>query len=326
MKLLKDYNFNELFINGVYMEKVKSKRNKAFIFGFVNGILAVLACLATIGLSISNNYVSIYTLSTSLFCLGLNRVGLHLSKIKENFIEYFIFTGLIFVLSILVGFTKYSIYFLITSLFLYSLAVIMTRYFAMKKDRSIQSIVFNILCIVFLFLSSFIFFFPAIYAKHATSVSNSNFIVMIFSLTILCASSKNLLFPYHHELKLNLIRDIIKRSLAYEIILSLLILVVLCSVYFTIVEPSMTSYVDSLWYSFSVITTIGFGDVYVVTTFGRILSVILGISGIVVVALFTSVIVNFYNEMNKRREEKEMHKILEKVEEIENKENKEGKE
>ena len=103
----------------------------------------------------------------------------------------------------------------------------------------------------------------------------------------------------------------------YEIILSLMILVVLCSVYFTIVEPVMTSYVDSLWYSFSVITTIGFGDVCVTTTFGRILSVILGISGIVVVALFTSLIVNFYNEMNKRREEKEMNKILEKVEKIE---------
>ena len=79
----------------------------------------------------------------------------------------------------------------------------------------------------------------------------------------------------------------------------------------------MTSYVDSLWYSFCLITTIGLGDLSVTTTFGRILSVLLGISGIVVVALFTSVIVNFYNEMNKKREEKEMSKILTKVEEIE---------
>lgn len=90
----------------------------------------------------------------------------------------------------------------------------------------------------------------------------------------------------------------------------LIILIILCSVYFTVVEPNITSYVDSLWYSFSVITTIGFGDVSVVTTFGRILSVILGICGIVVVALVTSFIVNFYNEMNKRREEATLERIL----------------
>ena len=79
----------------------------------------------------------------------------------------------------------------------------------------------------------------------------------------------------------------------------------------------MTSYVDSLWYSFAVITTIGFGDVTVSTTLGRILSVILGISGIVVVALFTSIIVNFYNEMNKKRDEAEIRRVIKKIDELE---------
>ncbi len=92
--------------------------------------------------------------------------------------------------------------------------------------------------------------------------------------------------------------------------MALIILIILCSVYFTVVEPNITSYVDSLWYSFSVITTIGFGDVSVVTTFGRILSVVLGICGIVVVALVTSFIVNFYNEMNKKRDEATLNRIL----------------
>jgi hypothetical protein len=44
------------------------------------------------------------------------------------------------------------------------------------------------------------------------------------------------------------------------------------------------------------VTTIGFGDLTAVTDFGRILSVILGAYGIVVVALITSIIVNFYGE------------------------------
>ncbi len=130
---------------------------------------------------------------------------------------------------------------------------------------------------------------------------------------IIISSSKNVLFPYHKTLKINVITKVIKKSLVYEIILALLILVILCSIYFTLVEPNMTSYVDALWYSFSVITTIGFGDVAVTTTLGRILSIILGVCGIVVVALFTSVIVNFYNEMNKKRELKEIEKAVEKA-------------
>ena len=124
----------------------------------------------------------------------------------------------------------------------------------------------------------------------------------------------------HKELKINVVNEVIKKSMVYEIILALLIFVILCSIYFTIVEPNMTSYVDSLWYCFTVITTIGFGDVYVTTTLGRILSVILGIGGIVVVALFTSIIVNFYNEMNHRRDYKKIEELEKEVERIEDEE------
>ena len=318
MNYLKDYNFREIvYFRNIYMEEIKEKKNKAYIFGLISGILAIITCLVTIGFSVTNSYIAIYTLATSLVFLGINYICLHLSSFRQNILINIVLTALTFVIAILVSLTKYGIYFLITANFLYALAIIITRVLAIIKNHSTQSIVFNILSMVFLFTASFVFFFPEIYAKHATSVSNSNFIIMCFTVTIIVASSKNIISPYYHALKLNMISNIIKKSLVYEIILSLMILVILCSVYFTLVEPSMTSFVDSLWYSFSVITTIGFGDVCVTTTFGRILSVILGISGIVVVALFTSLIVNFYNEMNKRREEKEMNKILEKVEKIE---------
>ena len=300
------------------MEKENENRNSvAYKIGLTSGILAIISCLVSLGLSVANHYVAIYMLSVALVLLGVNRIGLHLSNFKKNMIENITMTAFVFVLALLVGFTKYNIYFLITSFFLYCVTVIIARLLIMKEDRSTQSIVFNSLCMVFVFLASFVFFFPAIYAKHATSVSNSNFIAMCFAVTIIVSGGKNLLFPYHKKLKVNVVSNIIRKSLVYEIILSLCILIILCSIYFTIVEPLMTSYVDSLWYSFCLITTIGLGDLSVSTTFGRILSVLLGVSGIVVVALFTSVIVNFYNEMNKKREEKEMNKILSKVEEIE---------
>jgi len=298
-------------------KEIENRKSTAYKISLTSGILAIISCLVSLGLSVANHYVAIYMLSVALLLLGVNRIGLHLSNFKKNMIENISMTAFVFVLAILVGFTKSNIYFLITSFFLYCVTVIISRLLIIKEDRSTQSIIFNSLCIVFVFLASFVFFFPAIYAKHATSVSNSNFIAMCFAVTIIVSSGKNLLFPYHKTLKVNVISNIIRKSLVYEIILSLCILIILCSIYFTIVEPLMTSYVDSLWYSFCLITTIGLGDLSVTTTFGRILSVLLGVSGIVVVALFTSVIVNFYNEMNKKREEKEMNKILTKVEEIE---------
>lgn len=299
------------------MEELSPKKNIYYFIGLASGILAAILCVVSLGLSVVNNYVAIYILFLALCFLGINRIGLHLSNFKKNIFIHLFATGIIFVLAILISLTKYSIYFLITAMFLFSCLVIIDRLLKIKEDRSTQSIIFNTLCCVFMFLYSFVFFFPVIFEKHATSVSNSNFIVMCFAIAILVSSGKNLLFPYHKTLKLHLIGNVIKKTMVYEIILSLLILIILCSLYFTIVEPGVTSYVDALWYSFAVITTIGFGDVYVTTTFGRILSVILGISGIVVVALFTSVIVNLYNELNKRREDKKTQELQKQIEEIE---------
>ena len=293
------------------MEEVIKKKNAFYFIGLISGILAIVSCFVTMGFSVTDSYYSIYTLSTALIFLGINRIGFHLSNFKKNMLLNISLTFFIFVLSVLVGLTKYSIYFLITSMFCYSLTVILYCVMKMREDRSTQSIVFRVLCIISCFLFSFVFFFPAIYAKHATSVSNSNFIVLCFASMIIISSTRNILAPYHIKLKLDIVSKIIKKSLVKEIILGLFILVILCSVYFTLVEPNLTSYVDALWYSFAVITTIGFGDIYVTTTLGRILSVILGISGIVVVALFTSFIVNFYNEMNKKREERKLKKLIE---------------
>ena len=298
-----------------YMEKVNNKKSVFHYIGLVCGFLAIAACVATIVLALTDNHFSLYTLATAIMLLGFNRICLRPSSPKKRIIENICITTFIFVLSVLVSLTRFSIYFLISSMFGYSLTIIAYCIVKIVHEKSIQMIIFHALCITLSFLFSFVFFFPAIYAKHATSVSNSNFIVFCYTAMILVSTSKNILFPYHKKLKINIIFDVIRKSLVDQILLGLLILIVLCSVYFTIVEPNITSYVDALWYSFAVITTIGFGDVYVVTTFGRILSVILGISGIAVVAVFTSVIVNFYNEMNKRREEKTLKKIVEEAEE-----------
>ena len=299
------------------MESASNKKSVGHYFGLVCGILAMVMCVVTIALSVIDSYFAIYTLATAIAFLGINRIFMHLNKYKKNMFENIFLTVFIFVLAVLVGLTKFGIYFLITSMFCYSLTIIVNCILKLRKEKSIQMIISYSLTIVLSFLFSFVFFFPEIYAKHASTVSNSNFIVLCFTAMILVSSGKNILFPDHKKIKADIIADVIKKSLVREILSALMILIILCSVYFTLVEPDITSCVDALWYSFAVITTMGFGDVYVITTLGRILSVILGIAGIAVVAVFTSIIVNFYNEMNRKREEKALNKIAAEVKELE---------
>ncbi|MCR5505783.1 MAG: potassium channel family protein [Bacilli bacterium] len=83
---------------------------------------------------------------------------------------------------------------------------------------------------------------------------------------------------------------------ASEFLVGLVIMILTASLILTFVEPKLENYGDALWYCFAIVTTIGFGDFSAVTLSGRLVSVFLGIYGIVVLALFTSIIVNLYNE------------------------------
>lgn len=63
-------------------------------------------------------------------------------------------------------------------------------------------------------------------------------------------------------------------------------------------EPDFTSYGDSLWYSFVTATTVGYGDMLVTTAFGRIISIILAIYGILLGSL-SGLVVSYYTEVSK---------------------------
>ncbi len=93
------------------------------------------------------------------------------------------------------------------------------------------------------------------------------------------------------------LKKIIRKTYAAEILFGIVLLIVAFSLVLPHLEEGITTFNDALWYCFAIVTTIGFGDFAAVTPMGRILSVILGLYGIVVVALITSIIVNFYGEM-----------------------------
>ena len=127
---------------------------------------------------------------------------------------------------------------------------------------------------------------------------------MIASVAMTLASIFTVVFVQIH---LDALIRIIRKTFALEILLGMLLLIFAFSYVLEAVEESIPTFLDALWYCFAIVTTIGFGDITAATLLGRILSVILGIYGIIVVALITSVIVNFYGEVTKEPDAPEQH-------------------
>ena len=117
---------------------------------------------------------------------------------------------------------------------------------------------------------------------------------------------KNILAPTIKFSKIKIFVEILAKTHTLDVLLCLLAMIIGFSFLFPMFEESIPSYWDAMWYCFAVITTIGFGDFYAVTLIGRVLTVFLGIYGIVTVAILTSVIVNYYNAVSneKKKEDK----------------------
>ena len=127
-------------------------------------------------------------------------------------------------------------------------------------------------------------------------------IVIMFTVSLF-----DLLVFAFSRIKLGAMMKIIRKTYVAEILYGLIVLIVSFSFVFMIFESEFTNYGDALWYSFSLVTTIGLGDLAATGALTRILSVILGLYGLIVVAVITSVVVNFYNEVKNKKdgEEKE---------------------
>ena len=159
------------------------------------------------------------------------------------------------------------------------------RVLAIIRRKGAWSIVFNAVMILLILGLTVTAFMPI----------SILVVVLVASLSAL-ASVMGVAFS---RIKLDVLKEIIRKTYAAEIISGLLLLIVAFSYMLKFTDEAFTSFEEALWYCFAVVTTIGFGDLTPTTSIGRVLSVILGAYGIVVVALITSIIVNFYGEMKK---------------------------
>lgn len=109
-----------------------------------------------------------------------------------------------------------------------------------------------------------------------------------------------------------------------SVVLTAFLLVVFCSIGILICEqPDPNANIktagDAIWWSVATITTVGYGDVYPVTAEGRILAMILMISGMGLFGILSGLAASFFLGSKQTNVVQEENKILARLEKLEEK-------
>lgn len=83
----------------------------------------------------------------------------------------------------------------------------------------------------------------------------------------------------------------------------LFILIFVSAIPIQILEPSITTYTDAVWWAIVTSTTVGYGDITPVTVIGRLIAMVLMLFGIGLLGLVTSSIATYF--VSQKKEDKE---------------------
>ncbi len=189
--------------------------------------------------------------------------------------------------------------YLFISLIAFAVSIIINRVFKFFRKEN-KMIAFGIIAIIFALL--------IIVVAVLISTTEPFLIATVLTTILMYLSFSEIFASSFAQLRLKLLLKIVRKTYVGEITFALLTMIIASSLILSYLEPSMENLGDAFWYCFAVVTTIGFGDFAAVTWVGRILTVILGLFGIILVAVITSIIVNFYNEISLTNTEKKREK------------------
>ena len=116
--------------------------------------------------------------------------------------------------------------------------------------------------------------------------------------------------------KRKILIQILKNSAIYKLLIGYIVIFAVIALLILLFEPTIHSYGNSLWYCFVSCTTIGFGDMVVTTFFAKVLTVILYIYTIVIIALVTAVITQYFLEVAKHRRDESVALFIDDLENL----------
>jgi len=290
------------------MDKVV-RSSKSVTYTILDGIVSTAVLIISVAASRStvDEELSPYMFMILFFALTGMRVvqaALNKDKGKKGVLRLLIGAGIYGIISLILLIWGINDTVTLVIMVIYLLDVVVGRVFAIIQGKRLIGRIFNgIICALIIFISLSTL-------TMEEGLENSNSILLILLVVIVVRSLLHIIALSFSQIKLDVLMKIIRRTYALEILFGLLMLIATFSYVFTFLEDSIIDYWDGLWYCFAIVTTIGFGDISAVTITGRVLSVILGIYGIIVVSMVTSIIINFYGEMKDMQEE-ERRKELE---------------
>lgn len=226
------------------------------------------------------------------------------NRTKINLIKAGVLLVFNIILGIVVLFAKDNPFIFSLTAGLYCLGLVVNCVFNIIQDHKIRSIIFNGLIILFAIAMCIGMFVSPM--KDVEQIQNIILVECVFIAVVSFVEAASIAFS---QLKFKILFKIILNTFSLEILFGLLTMIVCFSLVFMKIEPDIATFPEGLWYCFAVVTTIGFGDYTAITPLGRILTVILGLYGLIVVAVITSIVVNFYNETSGKKDQKELKEI-----------------
>ena len=283
-----------------------TKRVLILILGGVCSTLILIFSVLTIAaISKGDLQKAPYFLVWVFLSMGLSSVLIYLqNKNKFNLMRAIFLLVCNIALGVVVLFARRDLYLFSLTAGLYCLVIIVTRIMKIFEKRSVRAVVFNLIFITFVVGLSVGLFIPV-------ETNAIGYVVLIECLFIAFTALFEVATVAFSQLKFKVLFKIIINTFALEVLFGLLATMVAGALVLLMVEDRevFKNFGDSLWYCFTVVTTIGFGDLTAKTLIGRVVSVFLGMYGIVAVAVITSIIVNFYNETSGKKDAKEIKNI-----------------
>ncbi len=290
-------------------EKKPALLNRKAFFMIFEAVLCLIVLMLSVRLISYKKVTMGYCVMTStmfiLMSLSDYMKAEYVGKLeKHEYVKRMGYAATFFICSLLVMF-GHSDRALKVSAAIYCLTLVYSMIISFSKKKRVIKLILYILLIIFLLLTAF----SMVVSDEISPVMA----VGVVSICVFLQELYRLIFISLSQIKYKLLLSIATRSLAPQVLSGLVLLIAASSVVLRSEEPGINSYSDALWYCFALVTTIGFGDFTAVTFLGRMISVLLGIYGIIVVAVITSIIVNFYNE-SKTEEQHDKEAAAEKKE------------
>lgn len=127
--------------------------------------------------------------------------------------------------------------------------------------------------------------------------------------------------PHKHMLSYsaNMLRALATPTISYIIITGNIVLLASAFLFFMAEQPAnpaVRGFLDAIWWAFSTVTTVGYGDIVPVTGYGRMIGVVLMISGAVFFFGFTAILITGFSTLTSAEFEKSERLTLAEYEDV----------